>query len=558
MRDLNSNEVIELLSDFPKCVNYVFKEISLGEITTAQKYLAQDLQRAYEKEEYLIIEQFRGLGKSLITSIFVLWILAKNRDLKVLVVSGTDTKAKNFVRFCFMVMSRTYLFKFLAPDRRGGARTSTQSFDVRGAKPAQDPSLRSLGITGTITSARANIIIADDIETKKNARTANQRQNLLEITTEFEALLTAGAKQFICYLGTRHHMDSIYHRIREERKYKHIITPVLFPRNKQEVEAYRGLLSPHIYQRLEQDPSLYGKPTDERFPLEEIEKKRLGMGKTAFEMQFMLRVPTDKERFPLSMDDILITNFKLGYGLVNIVIGNKRGSSISIKGMRPEDNYNYYRDVGFGATSEYTILSIDPSGRGKDLFAYSIVSTVGGRFFIHKVDGLEGGYSDENLTQIIRDCKKFRVREVVIEDNFGDGIVGALLTKIMDLIGYRVRVIGIKNTKNKIERIITTLEPLFNQHRIIFHERVIKDSNRIYDEIGAEHSLIYQLSYIENGGELEHDDCLDSLEIGVNYLSEFANRATQKAEVAIMDREIIKQGKEKGANIGYRGVTFKR
>jgi hypothetical protein len=558
MKDLGNDEIREYLSSFPKCVNYVFREIGLGEITTAQKYLAQDLEKAYKREEYLIIEQFRGLGKSLITSIFVLWILAKNRDLKVLVVSGTDTKAKNFVRFCFMVMSKTYLFKFLAPDRRGGARTSTQSFDVRGAKPAQDPSLRSLGITGTITSARANIIIADDIETKKNARTANQRQNLLEITTEFEALLTAGAKQFICYLGTRHHMDSIYHRIREERKYKHIITPVLFPRNKQEVEAYRGLLSPHIYQRLKDNPSLYGQPVDERFPLEEIEKKRLGMGKTAFEMQFMLRVPTDKERFPLSLDDVLITRFKINYGLVNMVVGNKRGGVLEIKGMRPEDNYNYYRNIGIDTKSDFTILSIDPSGRGADLFSYSVISTVSGRFFIHKVDGLEGGYSDENLTQIIRDCKKFKVRVVVIEDNFGDGIVGALLYKIMEKINYRVHIEGIKNTKNKIERIITTLEPLFNQHRIIFHERVIKDSNRIYEDIGIEHSLIYQISYLELGGELEHDDCLDSLEIGIKYLSDFISRGTAKHEISSLNREIIRQGKEKGANIGYRGVTFKR
>jgi hypothetical protein len=435
---------------------------------------------------------------------------------------------------------------------RTGQRTSVEAFDVIGTEPAQDPSVKSLGVTGTVTSARANIIVVDDMETKKNARTASGRELLYEVSSEFGALLTAGAKQFMVYLGTRHHRDSVYHRIREERGFTHYICPVLFPANKKEVDEYKGLLAPHIYKRLEENPSLYGNPTDERFTIEEIEKKRLEMGKTAFEMQMMLRIESSEEFYPLSFADVIITNFSISKGITDIKDAQTEG--LHIRGKRFDDKVRYYPSIGKEIDAEYTVIAVDPSGRGKDLFAYSIISVVHGRYFIQEINGLEGGYKDSNLVYILEKAKKYNSKKMYIEDNFGDGTVTALLNRVMGEVGYRLPIEGIRNYKNKTERIIDTLEPLYNQGRIILHKRVIEQSNRIAKEYGVEHAFCFQMSHlIKDGEQLEHDDCIDSLELGLSQIigvakSDPYQRRNQQL-IEEQRRMILERfGEEKGYN----------
>lgn len=527
---LEEKEVTKYLLSLSETVNMVIKETIGKEITEQQNWLCFYLQEwAYAQEKNLIIEQFRGLGKSLITSIFVMWILLRNRDLKILVISGSNTKAKNFVRYCYMLMKKIPLFSLLLQKGRAGERTSLNEFDVAGATITQDPSVRSIGIEGTITSARANVIIVDDAETKINSRTEAGRQFILETTTEFEALLTAGAKQFIVYLGTRHHRDSLYHHIREERGYKHLITPVYYPKNQKDLEDYKGLLSPHLYEALKKDRSLFGKPTDSRFNEDEIRKKMQGMGKTAFAMQMLLRVEDENTFRPLTLDDVLITNFKPRTVIRGIDISGRELIDEVIRGALGEV-YHWYRDVGLAKKSHLTIMAIDPAGKGDDLFTWSIVSGMYGRFYAHDVNGNRNGYKEENLKFILLEARKFGVRQIYIEDNFGDEILIALLKKVSSELRLSFSFIGFKSTANKEMRIIDTLEPIFNQHKIIFEERVICSSNRISEEYGEEYSLIYQMLNARRETKQDHDDCIDCLTMAIDKLKGLLPIISKKSE----------------------------
>ena len=516
------------LDSFPYTVIQTIAILLKAKATRQQVQLAKELQEAHDHEINTIIEKFRGLGKSLITSIFAMWCLSRNRQLKILIISGSSSKAKNFVRFCFMLMHKVEFFSYLKQRGRSGERRSIDSFDVKGAEPAQDPSVKSIGIEGTITSARANIIIVDDMETKINSRTVGGREFLFETSTEFEALLTAGAKQFVVYLGTRHHRESVYHRIRNDRGYRHIVTPVYYPASKKEIDEYivinqdtgekSNILSPSLLHDLDNNPSLFGEPTDERFDKEEIRKKMLGMGKTAFSMQMLLKVDSSKDFYPFSLDDILITNLPRNTALENIIIGDTPKHSEVIRGMRADDTYNWYRDIGYAVPCGTVIMAIDPSGRGKDLFSYSIVGSMYGRFWVYDIGGFTGGYKDDNLKRVLYLCRDWGVREIVIEDNFGDGTVRALMTRVMKDIHIHIGITGIQNNKNKVLRIIDTLEPIFNQHRIIFNEEVIYNSNRIALEFGEEYSFIHQLANIVKDKDLEHDDMIDSFEMAITAL----------------------------------------
>ena len=53
---------------------------------------------------------------------------------------------------------------------KGDQRQSKISFDVAPALASHQPSVKSLGITSQLTGSRADLIIADDIETSGNTQ----------------------------------------------------------------------------------------------------------------------------------------------------------------------------------------------------------------------------------------------------------------------------------------------------------------------------------------------------------------------------------------------------
>ena len=84
------------------------------------------------------------------------------KNEKILVVSASSVKAKEFVAQAKGILKTFDLLRFLRP--KEDQRNSFDRFDVRQASLSQSPSLKAAGITGQITGSRATRIIADDIE----------------------------------------------------------------------------------------------------------------------------------------------------------------------------------------------------------------------------------------------------------------------------------------------------------------------------------------------------------------------------------------------------------
>ena len=76
-----------------------------------------------------------------------------------------------------------------------------------------------------------------------------------------------------------------------------------------------------------------------------------------------------------------------------------------------------------------TICSVDPSGRGSDETAAAYLSQRNGVLYLHEMRAYRDGYSDNTLLDILKGCKKFGVTKLVVETNFGDGIVAELFKK---------------------------------------------------------------------------------------------------------------------------------
>lgn len=100
-----------------------------------------------------------------------------------------------------------------------------------------------------------------------------------------------------------------------------------------------------------------------------------------------------------------------------------------------------------------------------------------------------------------------------------DGMFTTLLSPVLRKI-YPCAMEEIRHNTQKELRIIDTLEPVMNQHRLIVDKQVIRDdteSVKIYPlETQQRYSLFYQMTRItRDRGSLEHDDRLDCLAMAV-------------------------------------------
>ena len=144
------------------------------------------------------------------------------------------------------------------------------------------------------------------------------------------------------------------------------------------------------------------------------------------------------------------------------------------------------------------------------------------------------GYSDSTLLDILRGCKKFGVTKLVIETNFGDGIVSELFKKHLQQTKQSIDIEEVRANVRKEDRIIDSLEPILNQHRLICNRSVIEwDYNSNKDSAPEErlqYMLFYQMSRMcREKGAVKHDDRLDCLAQGVKYYTDALSISANEA-----------------------------
>lgn len=510
--------------DFKNFLYLGFKYINLPHPTQIQYDIADVLQyKEYGVLPDTILEGFRGVAKSTITGMYTGWRLdCDPENYQLLELSANQTEAMKFLKFTRRLLDIIPILNYLIPDTEGQKqRDNAYNFDVRPAGVRVQPSCKALGIFGQLTGNRATEIIADDIETSQNCDTATKREAIRKAVTEFSPILRP-QKGRLLYLGTPHTEESIYNE--EARKGCRVqIFPVRYP-NEQELLKYNGNLANAIQKRLDENPLLVGTSTDPlRFDDETIIKEE-AKGRSKFQMQYMLdNTLSDLERYPLKCSDLIVMDIddelapeKVAYGSSsNLIVkdvpcygvgADKFYTNIPLEGMKWSP-YNF------------KVMSIDPSGRGRDELAITIVGVLNGQLFLLKNKGLQGGYNEENLKYISTLARQFKVNKVVIESNFGDGMFTTLLTPVLNKI-YPCDIEEIRHNTQKERRIIDTLEPVMNQHKLIVSKQVIKDDAetiKIYpEENQKEYSLFYQMTHLTKDRNcLSHDDRLDSLAIAV-------------------------------------------
>lgn len=562
----------ELYESFPLFLDRVWEHLGLPAPTPAQLEIAHRLQFGYDSYEDLILDEaakatlrdeprediiraFRGLGKSYVTSAFVIWLVMRNpRDEKVLVVSATSGKAKEFVSQTKGIIASMPMLQWLLQGERelGATRRDTaEEFDVAGSSLSQSYSIAARGITGQITGSRATTLVADDMEIEKNSKTEDARERILNVVrSDFVPITkTEHGKGDIIFLGTPQTEESVYNILVVEMGFRCMTIPVRFP-SKEKLQNYvmitsgresKDILAPYL-RGLHKDGKLnYGQPTDSRFGAEEligIESK----GASAFALQYMLDTSlSDAERYPLKLHDLVVMS------------ANSAKAPRALAWGLDTDRKNIIKDIpnmGFSGDHllgplfvdrewtdyEQLICFVDPAGRGKDETAWAILGQLNGLIYLIDLQG-EVGDPATAMARIAVDCKKYQVREVLVEPNYGQGMWVTAFQPILEK-AWEKNSCSVKeadwSSAQKEAKIIDTLEPVLTAHRLVVDHGMLKRDSKIDDRV---YSFMYQLTHItRDRGALRHDDRLDAVAGGVAH---FLKSMSVDSEVAKAEQKQV-------------------
>ena len=545
------------LSDFRKFLYVTWKHLNLPDPTKVQYDIAKHIQHG---EKRMIVEAFRGVGKSWITSAYVVWLLYMNPQLNILVVSASKNRADDFTTFTLRLIKEMEILAHLVP--RDDQRQSKISFDVGPANASHAPSVKSVGVTGQLAGSRADVLIADDIEVPNNSATQGMRDKLSEAVKEFDAILKPDGR--IIYLGTPQNQESLYNKL-PDRGYKVRIWPARYPTEDQMI-GYGNKIAPIIKKELESGEVTVGESTDpQRFSDFDLMEREASYGRSGFALQFMLDTRlSDAERYPLKVGDLLVMDIPT-HEAPEKLSWSSDDEYIIEELPNVAFNGDHYHKPMFMSDNfvEYTgsVMSIDPSGRGKDETGYAVVKMLNGFLYVRRCGGISGGYSEEALQELAKIARDEQVNEIIVESNFGDGMFNQLFLPVLTKI-HPVTLSEVRHNIQKEKRIIDVLEPVLNQHKMVIDKKLIKRDYDSCQHLPPEQSLRYQLMYqltriTRERGALTNDDRLDALSMATQYWVEHMaqdadNRISARRHEAMMG-ELEKVKRQ--ASMGFAVVT---
>jgi predicted phage terminase large subunit-like protein len=211
----------------------------------------------------------RGFGKSTIGDIsYCLWRITQNRNIRILIVSNTQSQAESFLReMKYHLEGNTRLLELFG-SFKSDKWNETELFVSGRTISAKEGTLTALGASGAVISKHFDLIIADDIVDFENARTELQRKKLSEWyrTALLPTLEPHGELHII---GTRYHPNDLYQELMDSKQY-----------------------SPQIQRAISQEGvSLW----PAKFTLEDLLNKKAELGSIIFDLQFQNDITLAKQ-----------------------------------------------------------------------------------------------------------------------------------------------------------------------------------------------------------------------------------------------------------------------
>ncbi len=203
----------------------------------------------------------------------VLFLLGKNPNLRIAIVSNTHHQAEKIVRVIARYIEDSKELHDVFPHLRpGSVWTSTQLVVHRARNFAKDYNVQAIGHHGNILGARLDYVVLDDILDWEITRTEKSRTDLLAWykATLAGRLVQTGA---VACIGTAFHKDDLMHELAKQAVALH---------------GQGAAVRYPVY-----DDTTGAPRWPERWPSERIAKKQIELGPLEFTRQMLCLARTD-------------------------------------------------------------------------------------------------------------------------------------------------------------------------------------------------------------------------------------------------------------------------
>lgn len=159
----------------------------------------------------------RGTFKSTIFTVsFALWALVRDPNLRILIYSGKEGNAKNFLREIkkHITMNERFRACFGRWDEGADRWTETDIIIGPRTEARKEPSIAAIGKGTEITSMHFDIALVDDLVTRDDRDSAAARDLSRRSLQDLESIMEP--ESIVSLVGTHWHFDDAYKWIRED------------------------------------------------------------------------------------------------------------------------------------------------------------------------------------------------------------------------------------------------------------------------------------------------------------------------------------------------------
>lgn len=391
------------------------------------------------KDRRHLLMLFRDAGKSTLVGLYCAWLLSRDPNLRLLVLSAESGLATKMTRNVRRVIEQHPTTRHLLPRRK--EEWASDQLTVRRARTQRDPSLLARGIGGNITGSRADMVICDDVEVPNNVSTARKRDELRERLREVGFVLVPGGTEL--FIGTPHSRSSIY--AAGDARSAGDAPPFL--------GDHRRILLPVVD---EAGHSLW----PEHFGIGEIDALRRDAGPARFRSQ-MLVVPTALADMRLDPERLVRYEEQL---------------TLHDTGSEPILTIGGRRMVG---TSCWWDPALARPRRGDASVVAAVFTDDAGGYWLHGIRYLDGepdGGRDDLAghlcRQVVKFLAEFQQPSITIETNGLGRFLPALLRRALAEAKLGVAVKEHVNTMRKAWRILDALDPLLAARALHAHASI--------------------------------------------------------------------------------------
>jgi hypothetical protein len=388
-----------------------------------------------------LLMAYRGSGKSYIKDMYVAWRLLCNPNFRCINISATTKFARIASRNIKDILEKHPLTGHLVPDGKYSGLWQADLFTVIRNGGLREPSVTVGALGGQITGARADLVIADDLETQSNSKTQNARDDIIRYARE---LISVAPE--VLFIGTPHEEESLYLTVEHKWNFETEKFPVVKSDNEP------------------QCPELHG--------WEWIDERKKGdsdgSGHNWWLSQYML-VPTRSVEAVLNWEAVKFYKADLVCDQSSFTRKDDSFTRIdTIDGKEVRSRKAYWDPASGVKGSDQSIISC-------------VMRTYDSEYYVHDVLVLppfdkERGMQDQ-FEAVIKFAQKYSIKQIVVEKNFSL----ALATDLKKLIRERELHITVTedvrtNQMNKITYIGQAFEPLLQVGKLYVHNQVLAHS----------------------------------------------------------------------------------